>query len=63
MDLSDYIPELDLSRATTLPARWYIDPAFLGFEKEKVFWRTWQPVGRVSQVSKPGDYFACDVSG
>ncbi len=63
MDLSDYIPEPDLSRATTLPARWYIDPAFLGLEKEKIFWRTWQLVGRVSQVSKPGDYFACDVSG
>ena len=63
MDLSDYIPEPDLSRATTLPARWYIDPAFLGLEKEKIFWRTWQSVGRVSQGSKPGDHFACDVSG
>jgi choline monooxygenase len=63
MDLSDYIPQPDLSRATTLPARWYIDAAFLGLEKEKVFWRTWQPVGHVNQVSNSGDYFTCDIAG
>jgi choline monooxygenase len=63
MDLSDYTPQPDLSRATTLPARWYIDPAFLGLETERIFRRTWQPVGYVNQVSKPGDYFACDIAG
>ena len=63
MDLSDYTPQPDLSRATTLPARWYIDPVFLDLEKERVFCRTWQPVGYVNQVSKPGDYFACDIAG
>jgi choline monooxygenase len=63
MDLSDYQPEHDLSRATTLPARWYIDPAFLELEKEKIFWRTWQPVGFFNQVARPGDFFACDLVG
>jgi choline monooxygenase len=63
MDLSDYKPENDLALATTLPARWYIHPAFLELEKEKIFWRTWQPVGFTGQVSRPGDFFACDLLG
>src|SRR5579872_2868660 len=63
MDLSDYRPQSDLSQASTLPARWYVDPQFLELEKEKVFWRTWQPVGLVNQVTQPRDFFACDVAG
>ena len=63
MDLSDYAAEPDLSRATTLPARWYVDPAFLDLEKEKIFWRTWQLVGFTHQVAKPGDFFACEIAG
>jgi choline monooxygenase len=63
MDLSDYKPENDLALATTLPARWYVHPAFLELEKEKIFWRTWQPVGFTGQVSRPGDFFACDLVG
>jgi choline monooxygenase len=63
MDLNDYTPQPDLSRATTLPARWYADPAFLPLEKEKIFWHTWQPVGYVDRVAKPGDFFACDIAG
>ena len=63
MDLSDYSPEPDLARATTLPARWYIDYGFLQLEKEKIFWRTWQLVGFAHQVSQPGDFFACDIAG
>ncbi len=63
MDLSDYTPEADLSRATTLPARWYVDPAFLELEKEKIFWRTWQPSGFTHHVAKPGDFLACDIAG
>ena len=63
MDLSDYTPQPDLSRATTLPGRWYVDPAFLALEKEKIFWRTWQPVGYLNQAAKPGDFFACEIAG
>lgn len=63
MDLSDYTPQHDLSRATTLPARWYADPAFLAPEKEKLFWRTWQPVGYVDRLARPGDFCACDIVG
>jgi choline monooxygenase len=63
IDLTDFQPTADLSRASTLPARWYIEPEFLQAEKEKVFWQTWQPVGRSDMVTRPGDYFACEVAG
>jgi phenylpropionate dioxygenase-like ring-hydroxylating dioxygenase large terminal subunit len=52
-----------VARAATIPAQWYTDPAFLDLEREKIFWRTWQPVGHVSAVAQPGDYFACEVVG
>src|SRR5260221_9770381 len=63
MDLSDYPPQPDLSHATNLPARWYADPVFLALEKEKIFWHTWQPVGFVDRVARPGDFFACEIAG
>lgn len=63
LDLSDYTPSADLATAATMPSRWYTDPAFLELEKPKVFWKTWQPVGRLDQVLRPGDYFTADVTG
>lgn len=62
-DLSDYRPTTDLATAETMPSRWYLDPAILELEKEKIFWKTWQPVGRLELVQRPGDFFACDVVG
>lgn len=62
-DLSDYNPSSDLATAETMPSRWYVDPAILQLEKEKIFWQTWQPVGRADMVARPGDYFTCDVVG
>lgn len=59
----DYQPTDDLSRAFTLPKRWYLDSQALELEKEKVFWKTWQCVGRAKQVARVGDYFACEVTG
>ena len=61
LDLSDYCPTTDLSRAETMPARWYVEPEFLTLESEKIFYKTWQPVGRVEDVLRTGDYFSCDV--
>jgi len=63
LDLSDYTPSVDLSRATTMPSRWYTNPHFLELEKEKIFWKTWQPVGHVEDVMRPGDFFTCEVTG
>jgi hypothetical protein len=58
VDLSDFTPTPDLATAQTMPARWYTDPALLELEKTNIFWKTWQPVGRLELVQRPGDFFA-----
>jgi choline monooxygenase len=60
---TDYSPTDDLARATTIPSRWYLDPAMLEAEREKIFGRTWQPVGHAQTVAEPGAYFACEIAG
>lgn len=61
MRLDDYKVTSDLSRATTIPRRWYVEPEFLQQERRKIFGKTWQPVGHVSEVSRAGDYLASEV--
>ncbi|MCL4871626.1 MAG: Rieske 2Fe-2S domain-containing protein [Anaerolineae bacterium] len=61
INLDDYIPTDDLALAESLPSRWYIDPEFFQAEKEGLFWRTWQPVGRMEMVARSGDFFTCDL--
>lgn len=63
LNLSDFQPSNDLAYAKTMPARWYTDPEFLEIEKQKIFWKTWQPVGRVDDVLRAGDFFTCEVVG
>jgi choline monooxygenase len=63
MELSDYEPSLNLARAATIPARWYTSPDILKLEQDRIFARTWQAVGYAGAVTRPGDYFACDVQG
>src|SRR3569832_374845 len=48
-------------RAATVPARVYNDPVYLELERERVFARTWQLVGRVDQVREHGQFFTCEV--
>ena len=60
-ELGDYNPSDDLSRAETMPARWYTEPEFLTLEAEKIFYKTWQPVGRLDDVMRVGDFFSCEV--
>src|SRR5437764_12332245 len=63
MDLGDYTFNPDLARASTIPARWYTDPAMLEAERRAVFARTWQAVGRSDWVAAPGSYFGCEILG
>src|SRR5262245_32652723 len=51
----------DVAQAHTLPASVYVDPEVYVHEKERIFSRTWQIVGRRDQVAKPGDYFTVDL--
>ncbi|HMA33543.1 MAG TPA: SRPBCC family protein [Chloroflexia bacterium] len=61
--LSDYQFEPNLARATTLPARWYTAPEFQTLEKDKIFTRTWQAIGRIDEVARPGDFITGEVVG
>lgn len=59
---SDYSPA-PLASAKTIPSRWYLDPEMLELEREKIFARTWQPVGHATTVADPGTYFSCEIAG
>ena len=52
-----------ISRAWTLPATLYYDPAVYDAEKERIFATTWQVIGHRDQVANPGDYFTTEVTG
>ncbi len=51
----------DLEHGFSLPASWYTDPAILELERERIFLRTWQYVGRIAQVEDVGDYFTATL--
>ncbi len=59
--------QLDVSEriesAWTIPSRFYVDPAYLDIEKQRVFDRTWHLVGTADQVAAPGSYFTAEVVG
>src|SRR2546423_2174342 len=53
----------EISRASSLPAQLYTDAAVPQTEKEKIFLRTWQVIGHVSQLQQPGDYITANLVG
>lgn len=61
--LSAFDPELPLERSRTLPGSWYTSPEIAALEREAVFARTWQLVGRREQVAAPGAYLTADIAG
>jgi choline monooxygenase len=63
--MSELLPpfETDLARASTLPARCYFDPEIASLERDRIFARTWQPVARREQLSRPGDFVAVEAAG
>lgn len=63
LNLSDFQPTSDIASAATMPSRWYTDPLFFELEREKIFWKTWQPVGRLDMVQRAGDFFSCELLG
>lgn len=63
MDTRDYDPNAPLDEAWTIPSSWYRDPQMLELEKQAVFSRSWQFVGRMEQVEKPGEFVTADVAG
>jgi choline monooxygenase len=59
--IDSYDPRRPLANASTIPAAWYVDPRLLDLERQTVFARSWQMVGRVDQLDSPGDYVTFDL--
>jgi Rieske 2Fe-2S family protein len=49
--------------AQTLPARYYVDPAYFRQEREHLFGSLWVAAGRAEQVPNRGDYLLREVAG
>lgn len=54
---------LPVSQASTLPASFYTDPTVLEREKLSIFSDEWLYVGRVDEVSEPGQFFTGELLG
>src|ERR671935_231594 len=50
-----------LSRASTIPKRFYLDPVILEAEKERIFGRAWQLVARADDLQRVGDFVPVGV--
>lgn len=61
--LAQFDPNLPLERAFTIPNTWYTSLELERLERDAVFARSWQMVGRVEQVAAPGQYVTADVAG
>jgi Rieske 2Fe-2S family protein len=49
--------------ATTLPRERYTSEAILAEERERIFARGWNCVGRASRLAQSHDFFLCEVAG
>ena len=54
-------PGATLARASTLPARYYLDADVYEHEKERIFGRTWQLVARLDDLARPGDFVPATI--
>ncbi|MBV9295172.1 MAG: hypothetical protein JO145_06325, partial [Acidobacteriaceae bacterium] len=54
--IDEYDDTAALADAFTIPASWYTMPEMLNLESQAVFARSWQVIGRIDQLSEPGDY-------
>jgi choline monooxygenase len=61
--LSTYDDHAPLERASTIPGPWYVDPRMAELERQTVFSKTWQLVGRVDQLRQPGQFLRATVAG
>ena len=60
--LASYDDRASLSEASTIPAAFYVDARIAEIEARTVFSQTWQLVGRVDQVEKPGQFVTATVA-
>jgi phenylpropionate dioxygenase-like ring-hydroxylating dioxygenase large terminal subunit len=61
--LSGYNDLAPLAEASTIPAPWYVDSGVAELERDAVFARSWQLIGRVDQLEKSGQFVTATVAG
>ncbi len=61
--LASYDRQAPLAEARTIPSACYTDPRFLDLERDAVFARSWQVVGRMDQLAEPGRYVTAELAG
>jgi Rieske 2Fe-2S family protein len=49
--------------ARTMPREYYTSPDVLVEERERIFARHWNCVGRASRIARPGDYIVRTIAG
>lgn len=54
--------EVNVARARTLDAGWYLDPQVYELEMERLFARTWLPAARLDELTKPGDFVTTEIA-
>lgn len=50
------------AKEVVVPGYWYTDPKIFAQERERIWYKTWQFVGRQEQLANPGDYFSCTIA-
>lgn len=61
--LSEFVSDLSLERAKTIPACWYRDAQLADLERQAVFGSTWQFAGRADLVAEKGFFFTTTIAG
>ncbi|MFZ0480853.1 MAG: aromatic ring-hydroxylating dioxygenase subunit alpha [Terriglobales bacterium] len=61
--VASYDAKALLADASTISAPWYVDERIAELERQSVFSRTWQVMGRTDQVEKPGQFVTATVAG
>ena len=62
-EIARFDPSVPLERASTPPASWYTEEAFLERERESILRRNWHFACRADQVSEPGTCVAVEIAG
>jgi choline monooxygenase len=61
--LASYNDKAPLAEAYTIPAPWYVDARIAELERQTVFSKAWQVVGRVDQLENSGQFVTASVAG